>query len=56
MISILFGLGFGDDEDTWEILSVHKTLPGAQREMVRKLADPTWPNQRYKIEQFQLSE
>lgn len=36
-VYIVWGLGFGDDEDRWELCSVHATAEGAAAERQRLL-------------------
>ena len=53
-VHILFGLGFGDDESAWEVLSVHKTNEGAEAAKKKVLENCDDDTLQLKIEDMPL--
>ena len=54
-VYILFGLGFGDDEDVWEICDIYASQASADKAMADAAAedDDDCPMQR-KVEEFDV--
>ena len=46
----VWGLGFGDDEDAWELCSTHKTPEGASEARKKILKDCDLPDDMVKVE------